>query len=310
MQWAANIDLAGRRGKAKGCRTLSFGPVWAALCHQRGILPLHASAIVTKNGIAAFAGHSGAGKSTIAALMGSLGYALVADDIVPVSFREGSPPGAKPFSPLKLQLDPIIQLALPSTELVKEVSNRKYFVSPKITADDEWIRLERIDLLEVDGATSGASIDQITGPGAVRVIIDQTNHFQFILQAADFATTLHCVHKSIPEVAVYRLCRPPDFDIGELRFLLRETLEGQPANRKEREVDRGKVMESPYRLRTDWVVQRDSNIIASEADQDLVMVSIENGFYYGLSNVGREIWEAIEYPEKNLILLDELSCDL
>ena len=58
-------------------------------------------------------------------------------------------------------------------------------------------------------------------------------------------------------------------------------------------------MESPQGLRTDWVVQRDSDIIAAEADQDLVMVSIEKGFYYGLSNVGREIWEAIEHPKKS-----------
>src|SRR5262245_41882919 len=27
-----------------------FGPVWATLCHQHGMLPLHASAIVTKAG--------------------------------------------------------------------------------------------------------------------------------------------------------------------------------------------------------------------------------------------------------------------
>ena len=50
-----------------------FGSVWAALCHQRGILPLHASAIVTGGGITAFAGHSGAGKSTTAALMSFIG---------------------------------------------------------------------------------------------------------------------------------------------------------------------------------------------------------------------------------------------
>lgn len=46
-----------------------LGPAWATLCHQRGTLPLHASAIVTRTGIAAFAGHSGAGKSTTAALL-------------------------------------------------------------------------------------------------------------------------------------------------------------------------------------------------------------------------------------------------
>ena len=50
-----------------------FGPAWATLCHQRGMLPLHASAIVTGKGITAFAGHSGAGKSTTAALLELIG---------------------------------------------------------------------------------------------------------------------------------------------------------------------------------------------------------------------------------------------
>ena len=63
-----------------------FGPVWSTLCHQRGLLPLHASAVVTSGGITAFAGHSGAGKSTIAAFMCSLGYELVTDDVLPISF--------------------------------------------------------------------------------------------------------------------------------------------------------------------------------------------------------------------------------
>lgn len=69
-----------------------FGPVWATLCHQRGVLPLHANAIVSGTGITAFAGHSGAGRSTTAASLGSLQFQLVADDILPVSFDESSTP--------------------------------------------------------------------------------------------------------------------------------------------------------------------------------------------------------------------------
>ena len=64
-----------------------LGPVWATLCHQRQILPLHASAISTEDGVVAFAGHSGAGKSYLAALMTSLGFKLVADDILPISLN-------------------------------------------------------------------------------------------------------------------------------------------------------------------------------------------------------------------------------
>src|SRR4030095_9016894 len=74
-----------------------FGPVWATLCHQRGTLPLHASAIVTGHGITAFAGRSGMGKSMTAGLLNSFGYELIADDILPVSFNRNSIPGAWPY---------------------------------------------------------------------------------------------------------------------------------------------------------------------------------------------------------------------
>ena len=127
-----------------------FGPAWATLCHQRGMLPLHASAIVTGMGITAFAGHSGAGKSTTAALLNSLGYELIADDILPVSFNQNSIPGAWPYlRRLKLHRDPIIQLAFTPTEMVSETLDKeKYFVRPKRTGDDKWRRLERLYLLE------------------------------------------------------------------------------------------------------------------------------------------------------------------
>src|SRR5262249_14232212 len=119
-----------------------LGPAWAALCHQRGMLPLHASAIVTGEGITAFVGHSGSGKSTAAALMGSLGYELVSDDILPISFNQNVP-GAWPYlRRLKLHDGPIIQLALTSIELVSETLDKtKYFVRPKYVADDKWRRL-------------------------------------------------------------------------------------------------------------------------------------------------------------------------
>jgi len=62
----------------------------------------------------------------------------------------------------------------------------------------------------------------------------------------------------------------------------------------------------PEKLNLDCVVQRDPDIIAVEADRDIVMVSIANGLYYGVSAVAREIWEAIEQPKKISDLVDDL----
>jgi hypothetical protein len=55
------------------------------------------------------------------------------------------------------------------------------------------------------------------------------------------------------------------------------------------------------------IVQRDPEVIAAEADQDLIMVSIATGYYYGLSDVAREIWDAIERPRMVSDLVGDLT---
>jgi hypothetical protein len=55
------------------------------------------------------------------------------------------------------------------------------------------------------------------------------------------------------------------------------------------------------------IIQRDPEVIAAEADQDLVMVSVATGHYYGLSDVARDIWETIERPVKISDLVDDLT---
>ena len=60
-------------------------------------------------------------------------------------------------------------------------------------------------------------------------------------------------------------------------------------------------------LNLNCVVQRDPEVVAAEADQDLVMVSIANGLYYAVSDVAREIWENVEHPKKISALIDYLT---
>jgi hypothetical protein len=61
--------------------TYLLGSVFGALCHQNGLLPLHASAVEHAGGVIAFLGDSGAGKSTLAACLQRRGHPIVADDI-------------------------------------------------------------------------------------------------------------------------------------------------------------------------------------------------------------------------------------
>lgn len=65
-------------------RLLLLGPGMALILHQRGLLPLHASAVVTPAGAVLFMGHSGAGKSTLLNEFLRRGYAMLAEDLAAV----------------------------------------------------------------------------------------------------------------------------------------------------------------------------------------------------------------------------------
>jgi hypothetical protein len=55
------------------------------------------------------------------------------------------------------------------------------------------------------------------------------------------------------------------------------------------------------------IIQREPEVMAAEADQDLIMVSIATGYYYGISDVAREIWDAIERPKRVSDLVHDLT---
>ena len=42
--------------------------------------------------------------------------------------------------------------------------------------------------------------------------------------------------------------------------------------------------------------QRNPDLVATEMDGDIVMMSIERGEYYGIDGVGPRVWELLESP--------------
>jgi len=85
------IDRA-EGGSDDEIRLFLLGSAFGALIHQRGILPLHGSAIVVNNQALIFSGISGAGKSTLAAGFMKRGYMLLTDDVCVITLdNEGKP---------------------------------------------------------------------------------------------------------------------------------------------------------------------------------------------------------------------------
>ncbi len=79
-----------------------MGPAMGALLHQRGLLVLHSSAVTMDGGVAGFLGHSGWGKSTMAAAIVKLGHGAFSDDLLPVLLSNGVPVALPGYPFLKL----------------------------------------------------------------------------------------------------------------------------------------------------------------------------------------------------------------
>lgn len=89
-----------------------LGPVLGILCHQRGLVPLHACCVEVGGEAVAITGPSGAGKSTLAAAFMHAGHRVLSDDLTVVDPRGGRGPRdtSGPSRPLVLPAVPRLKL--------------------------------------------------------------------------------------------------------------------------------------------------------------------------------------------------------
>ena len=98
-----------------------LGPVWGALCYQRGFFIVHASAVRIDNEAVIFCGRAGRGKSTLAAQLGIRGYALVSDDLCRLDLPAQGTPVVYPSPPrVKLWSDTLGELGWGARELAPD----------------------------------------------------------------------------------------------------------------------------------------------------------------------------------------------
>lgn len=108
-------------------RVFLLGSAFGALLFQRGYLVLHGNAIRIGNQCMVCVGHSGTGKSTLAAGFMQRGYQILADDVVPVDTQCRVLPG---FPRIKLWQDVAEKLAIKTDGLRRIRSNLHKFSFP------------------------------------------------------------------------------------------------------------------------------------------------------------------------------------
>jgi hypothetical protein len=163
-------------------RLYFFGSVMGLICHQRGLLPLHASAVAFDGQAIAFCGPPGMGKSTLAAFCVEGGARLVADDVLVVSIGSGSQVVINPGMPkLKLWRDALEALGRTTTGLSPDWARaEKFHVPAGPLAVAEPVRLSRIFLLDADEDAGAGVTTALSGAEAVSGLIQNTYRPEYL----------------------------------------------------------------------------------------------------------------------------------
>ncbi|ATQ69605.1 hypothetical protein CQW49_18235 [Methylosinus trichosporium OB3b] len=166
----------------RSIRLFLLGSAFGILCHQRGLTPLHANAIVLQGEAVAFAGPTGAGKSTLAAYFLSRGCHLLCDDVCVVSFDRDGAPLAWPGPPrLKLWRDAVASLGHDDESLERVVEGHHKFHMPFSRGlGDGPFPLRRLYVLGAAPAQSDTSFRRLRGVDAIDAIFAQTYRNRFL----------------------------------------------------------------------------------------------------------------------------------
>jgi hypothetical protein len=193
-------------------RAVLLGAVFGALCHQRGITPLHASAIDLADGCVAFVGTSGAGKSTVAATLARRGYEIITDDECFLQLGTNGDVQTWPgISRIRLWEDTRAALGFsgPGVQQLIRGSN-KYFVPVRPPRNPIQARpLRRV--YQLDRAPNGvAEVTRLQGADAVDVLMQNVYPSGFAAALGYQSHVFNVCTVAARDVPVFRLRRPWD----------------------------------------------------------------------------------------------------
>ena len=163
-------------GSERNVRLFLLGSALGILSHRRGLLPLHANAVVAEGGAYAFGGHSGAGKSTLAAHFAREGYEILCDDVCAISIADDGTPLAWPGLPrLKLWSDAVKAFGHDSGSLDQAVEGLdKYHVPLADAGAAHAVPFRRLYLLARTEAGEQPAISRLYGQRAMVGVMEHT----------------------------------------------------------------------------------------------------------------------------------------
>jgi hypothetical protein len=193
-------------------RAYLFGGLFPALCHQRGITPLHASAVNVEGGSVAFVGASGFGKSTLVATLAQRGHEVIADDLCFLQVSTNGKVVAWPgVGRIRLLEDAWSTLGFRHPDVNREThGSNKYFVPVRPPQQPVSCRPLR-QVYQLHRASDGVTeITRLYGADAVEVLIQNIYAPKFAERLGYKPRAFVACAAATRHVPVFRFSRPWD----------------------------------------------------------------------------------------------------
>jgi hypothetical protein len=195
---------------SRNLRLFLLGSAMAMLLHQRGLLPLHANAVVLDGSAYAFTGPSGSGKSTLAAWFQDRGLSLLCDDVCVIDFEANERPVAWPGLPrLRLWRDALERSGRKATDFRRSYEEEggeleKYDVPAAARLVDRPYPLGGIVLLD---RGNQARLDRLSAAEGFATIFGNLYRGEFLSGSQREAAWRACLRVAA-QVPVSRWWRP------------------------------------------------------------------------------------------------------
>ena len=200
----------------RNVRLFLLGSALGALCHQRGLMPLHASAVVAEGRAIAFAGPTGIGKSTLTAHFQARGYEILCDDVCVVSFDAAGRPLAWPGLPrIKLWRDALDRFGLARTDLERTHDDVEKFHLPlPARSRGAPVPLAAVYVLS-EAAASAPEVQALTGVAAVEALMANIYRPQYLRPMSLAPRAFEQTARIANQTGVFAAPRVRGFDVFE-----------------------------------------------------------------------------------------------
>jgi len=219
-QDAGNPDLS----------TFILGSAFGVIGIQRGLIPIHGTAVVTGDASVIITGGVGSGKSAVLSSLIIDGYQYLADDICMVFTEEGRPFVIPSYPQRKIDAATAGETgdSISDTPLLDEGGKDKFAVRRAVEWSDETLPLtcivEVVPVMRENEPVFTPEITEITGHESLRLVMRNQYRPRFVASIGTPPGSMKRLLEITSSVKTYRLLRPAEgFPINETARIIVES---------------------------------------------------------------------------------------